>query len=232
MSALALLLLVGAGCTISTKTSSYTSQTPSSTSNTGENTGTQTGSNQQGTGTPGAPAQPATNTSGQPSQGTACTMEAKLCPDGSYVGRTGPTCEFTPCLGEEGHSLTKTYKDTKKGIEYQAPLKFTTGFITVQEWPPSIEVSSKPFSCAGDLRVFHERSYCVTETTEGAAGSIYHTYIYSTQKEGRVVILRFSLRYVQCGNFDDPDKNLCEREQTAFVVTGIVDQIVSSLRFL
>ncbi|MDO8482159.1 MAG: hypothetical protein Q7S75_03730 [bacterium] len=27
----------------------------------------------------------------------ACTMEAKLCPDGSYVGRTGPNCEFTQC---------------------------------------------------------------------------------------------------------------------------------------
>ncbi len=26
-----------------------------------------------------------------------CTMEAKLCPDGSYVGRTGPQCEFAPC---------------------------------------------------------------------------------------------------------------------------------------
>jgi hypothetical protein len=28
---------------------------------------------------------------------TACTQEAKLCPDGSYVGRTGPNCEFAPC---------------------------------------------------------------------------------------------------------------------------------------
>lgn len=26
-----------------------------------------------------------------------CTMEAKQCPDGSYVGRTGLKCEFTPC---------------------------------------------------------------------------------------------------------------------------------------
>ena len=26
-----------------------------------------------------------------------CTMEAKLCPDGSYVGREGPNCEFAPC---------------------------------------------------------------------------------------------------------------------------------------
>ncbi|MES2668434.1 MAG: hypothetical protein V4644_01935 [Patescibacteria group bacterium] len=28
---------------------------------------------------------------------TACTMEAKLCPDGSSVGRTGPSCEFAQC---------------------------------------------------------------------------------------------------------------------------------------
>ncbi len=27
----------------------------------------------------------------------ACTQEAKLCSDGSYVGRIGPNCEFAPC---------------------------------------------------------------------------------------------------------------------------------------
>lgn len=27
----------------------------------------------------------------------ACTADAKLCPDGSYVSRTGPNCEFAPC---------------------------------------------------------------------------------------------------------------------------------------
>lgn len=27
----------------------------------------------------------------------ACTMEAKICPDGSAVGRSGPKCEFSPC---------------------------------------------------------------------------------------------------------------------------------------
>ncbi|MEX1061926.1 MAG: thioredoxin family protein [Patescibacteria group bacterium] len=27
----------------------------------------------------------------------ACTQEAKLCPDGSYVGRVGPNCEFAAC---------------------------------------------------------------------------------------------------------------------------------------
>jgi len=36
---------------------------------------------------------------------TMCTMDARECPDGSYVGRTGPNCEFicppSPTLSEE-----------------------------------------------------------------------------------------------------------------------------------
>jgi hypothetical protein len=28
---------------------------------------------------------------------TACTMEARICPDGSSVGRTGPDCSFAAC---------------------------------------------------------------------------------------------------------------------------------------
>ncbi|MEK7463142.1 MAG: hypothetical protein AAB621_02160 [Patescibacteria group bacterium] len=31
-------------------------------------------------------------------QSVACTQEAKICPDGSSVGRTGPNCEFAECL--------------------------------------------------------------------------------------------------------------------------------------
>jgi len=30
----------------------------------------------------------------EPLESVACTMDAKQCPDGSYVGRTGPNCEF------------------------------------------------------------------------------------------------------------------------------------------
>lgn len=29
-----------------------------------------------------------------------CTMDAKVCPDGSSVGRIAPNCEFAPCPGE------------------------------------------------------------------------------------------------------------------------------------
>lgn len=35
----------------------------------------------------------------------SCTMEAKLCPDGSAVGRTGPNCEFAACPGNNAPSI-------------------------------------------------------------------------------------------------------------------------------
>lgn len=41
--------------------------------------------------------QPTNQLSNQPANLTACTDEAKVCPDGSAVGRTGPNCEFAAC---------------------------------------------------------------------------------------------------------------------------------------
>jgi hypothetical protein len=38
-------------------------------------------------------------------EGVACTMDAKICPDGSAVGRIPPDCEFAPCPG--GSELTE-----------------------------------------------------------------------------------------------------------------------------
>lgn len=37
------------------------------------------------------------NNAGQPPGGPACSTEAKMCPDGTAVGRTGPNCEFAAC---------------------------------------------------------------------------------------------------------------------------------------
>lgn len=62
----------------------------------------------------------------------ACTEEAKQCPDGSYVGRMGPKCEFAKCPGEGGmerHSMDtsdwKTYQNEKYGYSIRYPESFT-----------------------------------------------------------------------------------------------------------
>ncbi len=39
----------------------------------------------------------------------ACTQEAKACPDGSYVGRTGPNCAFAACPGSNTDAVNGVY---------------------------------------------------------------------------------------------------------------------------
>jgi hypothetical protein len=53
---------------------------------------------------------------GVPSGPTACTMEAKLCPDGSYVARSGPRCEFAACP-EPVEGRASNFKDVTFTID-------------------------------------------------------------------------------------------------------------------
>lgn len=54
-----------------------------------------------------------------------CTMEAKICPDGSAVGRSGPKCEFTPCppaapvtyLCADNKTITATFSEYSVYLE-------------------------------------------------------------------------------------------------------------------
>ena len=46
---------------------------------------------------------------------TACTQEAKICPDGSAVGRTAPNCEFAQCPAPAGQTGCSTNSDCRDG---------------------------------------------------------------------------------------------------------------------
>lgn len=72
----------------------------------------------------------------------ACTMEAKLCPDGSYVSRTGPKCEFSACPAAAGDQVLlkegersgpllveKIYQNYVTGLVYREyPIATNQGF--------------------------------------------------------------------------------------------------------
>ncbi len=53
-----------------------------------------------------------------PTQPVACTMEAKICPDGSAVGRTGPKCEFAACPNNVTRSLNPTQQELNNYVEF------------------------------------------------------------------------------------------------------------------
>ncbi len=75
-----------------------------------------------------------------PSGVVACTDEAKLCPDGSYVGRTGPNCEFALC--PTGPSVPMP-TSKKSGVAGKVTLSPT---CPVERMPPDPACAPKPYS--------------------------------------------------------------------------------------
>lgn len=122
-----------------------------------------------------------------------------------------------------------TYSDEARKISFRYPADLGAKYISVQQWPPAVEVAIAQFLCAEPLRQINGRGYCVGSETEGAAGSVYTTYTYNTMKDGRMVSLRFTLRYSQCGNYDETERKACESERETFDLDGVVDKIAQSL---
>ncbi len=67
-----------------------------------------------------APSPPASSTpTPTPTSSTppvACTMEAKICPDGSSVGRVPPSCDFAPCPTPQTDEKTSLVAAVKAGL--------------------------------------------------------------------------------------------------------------------
>jgi len=58
---------------------------------------------------------------------TACTQEAKICPDGSSVGRAGPNCEFAVCPEAKIDETANwsVYTNDKYSFEVKYPSNYT-----------------------------------------------------------------------------------------------------------
>lgn len=67
-------------------------------------------------------------------QAVACTQEAKLCPDGSSVGRTGPNCEFAACSQVQATNIsTPNPSQQNLGTMYTSS-KFGYSFSYPDDW--------------------------------------------------------------------------------------------------
>lgn len=179
-------------------------------------------------------------------QQVACTMEAKICPDGSSVGRTGPKCEFVACPEVVNQPVTNhpdwaTYYLAGQNIQFKYPTDLQVEYITPQDWPPQITVKTGQFICNAQdgsaslptrtlKKIYNNNTYCIEAMSEGAAGSVYTTYTYTTQKDSKLISVKFTLRFPQCLNYDDPKKTACQNERTTFDLDSLVDQIINTIK--
>jgi hypothetical protein len=82
-----------------------------------------------------------------PPENIACTAEAKICPDGSAVGRTGPNCEFAACSTANKESDTD---DTDNGDQH--PNEPVTLNAKINETVSAFGVQITPLEVLEDSR--------------------------------------------------------------------------------
>lgn len=104
-------------------------------------------------------------------------------------------------------------------------------------WPPAVTFAKGVFSCnetgseitvngKTEIREISGEKYCVTVMSEGAAGSTYTTYTYVTQIGERLAKTSFTLRFVQCDNYDEPNKTACKTTQQNVNVDALARGII------
>lgn len=155
----------------------------------------------------------------------ACTMEARVCPDGSAVGRSGPNCEFAPCPPVAQNSSEPTDPSAVADGEFPTPTPFTGKFTRQLSDRNDVIVSTGAFTCVigGDptsphgattQKTINKTPYCINTSVEGAAGTTFSTYTYTTALgSDRLISLKFVIAASNCGNYDKPEMLECAREQ-------------------
>ena len=125
-----------------------------------------------------------------------------------------------------------------QGVTFQYPKELLAKYVSVVEWPPVITTETGLYSCKTtpaeisgvseivSQRLVDGRTYCVNIKNEGAAGSTYSSYVYTTAR----IKVSFTLRYPNCGNYEDEQRKACASEREAFDIDAMVDRIVQTIK--
>lgn len=136
----------------------------------------------------------------------------------------------------------ETTISNNQDITFQYPEELSAQYVSFVDWPPIIKTEAGTYSCKttpqevssmSDItsqRIVDNRTYCVNVKHEGAAGSVYSSYTYTTFKNGKLVNVSFTLRYPNCNNYDEEQSKTCTSEREAFDIDATVDRIVQTIK--
>ena len=139
----------------------------------------------------------------------------------------------------------KYLQTDEKDLESNLPDSFKANYISFQnyssnifkaeEYPKleswvengEIECDETPSESSLPLRIskreINNRKYCIGASSEGAAGSVYTQYAYTTVIGGNVYSVRFIARYPNCDNYPDNERAQCKTERETFNLDNLVD---------
>ncbi len=189
-----------------------------------------------------------------------CTLEAKLCPDGSAVGRVLPNCEFAPCPTSaptvppatstpDETANWKTYKGEKENVTFKYPpiwveqpnLIRGSGFD--QEIRDPEEKYRLTFSSVGNYNQVTGKQYVSLDEFEGMPYKVRVVIV--DGQEGRQPLPRAGSENINAVNFFSKDSKFIytlelQTGDTALntsetdVQKGqqLFDQILSTFKFL
>ena len=130
-----------------------------------------------------------------------------------------------------------------QGITFQYPKELMTKYISIVDWPPVVKIETGIYSCKttpmevsslADItyeRLVDDRTYCMDIKNEGATGSVYASYTYTTIKNDKLVSVSFILRYLNCNNYDEEQNKACTKEREAFDLDATVDRIIQTIKY-
>lgn len=110
----------------------------------------------------------------------ACTQEAKQCTDGSYVGRTGPQCQFAECPADPGPNRPDPVPalGTVKGRVTLSP------GCGVQADPPIPGCDHRAYQTTISFNSPTSKPYTATSNTDGYYSIKLPAGSYKTQAQG------------------------------------------------
>lgn len=131
--------------------------------------------------------------------------------------------------------------DSTGTVSFSYPNDFDTEYITPVDWPPVLTLSNEVFGCTetsastGNMSFTEERSVsgremCVTETMEGAAGSVYTDYSYTFRQNASTTgTFTFSTRMSQCANYGEAERMECDKEREEFSLDELISDIIGTI---
>lgn len=133
----------------------------------------------------------------------------------------------------------------EQNFESNLPDSFKANYISLQDYISNIfkaeeyprleswvengeiECDETPLESSFPLRIskkeINGQKYCISASSEGAAGSVYTEYAYTTVIANNVYLVQFIARYPHCSNYPDKEREECEVERENFNLDNLVD---------